>query len=91
MKTVAVMTMAFLPAACYAAIFAMPFFEFGGSYKPDKVIKNKHGFNLFLGLTLATTVAIFLVWAVPTYLRKMIGRYRISTSRPDLSEKENEE
>ncbi|KLU92576.1 hypothetical protein MAPG_11521 [Magnaporthiopsis poae ATCC 64411] len=57
MKTIAVMTMAFLPATFFAALFAMPSLQWNNQ---DKVVQD--GFWVYWALTLPTTAMVFLVW-----------------------------
>ncbi|KAF7184772.1 hypothetical protein CNMCM7691_006330 [Aspergillus felis] len=56
MKTVAIMTMAFLPATFFAALFAVPSLQWGTE---DVVQKN---FWVYWAFTLPTTAAVFLLW-----------------------------
>lgn len=56
MKTVAIMTMLFLPATFFAALFSMPLFQWNAS----PVMQNR--FWVYCALTFPTTVAIFAVF-----------------------------
>jgi hypothetical protein len=56
MKTLAVMTMVFLPATFYASVFAMP--SLSVDQPPD--------FKVYLALAIPTTAAILLAWAAIT-------------------------
>lgn len=56
MKTLAVMTMAFLPATFLASVFAMP----------SLVLDQPPGFNVYLAISIPTTIAILLGWAAIT-------------------------
>ncbi|RYO78870.1 hypothetical protein DL766_010311 [Monosporascus sp. MC13-8B] len=67
MKTVAIMTMAFLPATFFAALFAMPSLQWD---RPSVVQDN---FWVYWAFTVPTTVAVFLVWLLITE-RKWICR-----------------
>lgn len=60
MKTVAIMTMAFLPATFFAALFAMPAFDWDGS----PVVQDH--FWVYLAFTLPSTALVFILWAVIT-------------------------
>lgn len=56
MKTVAVMTMAFLPATFFAALFSMP------SLQSDDPSVIRPRFWVYLAFTLPTTVLVFGLW-----------------------------
>ncbi|CAG9986459.1 unnamed protein product [Clonostachys byssicola] len=56
MKTVAIMTMAFLPATFFAALFAMPLLEWDGSHMVQK------GFWVYLACTIPVTLLVFALW-----------------------------
>ncbi|GAB1320948.1 hypothetical protein MFIFM68171_11158 [Madurella fahalii] len=71
MKTVAVMTMAFLPATFFAALFAMPSLQ----WDQPRVVQGH--FWVYWAFTLPTTAAVFLVWLLFTE-RKSISA-KIST------------
>lgn len=58
MKTIAVMTMLFLPATFYAALFSIPSLN----WEKPEVIQTK--FWLYWAFTIPTTALVFLVWAV---------------------------
>ena len=52
MKTIAIMTMAFLPATSFAALFSLPSFS-----------KSAHAeLWVYWALTIPTTIMVFLVW-----------------------------
>ena len=82
MKTLAVMSMAFLPATFLAAVFAMP------SLTGDRT--SGPGFKVYLALSIPTTVAILLGWAAITQrqaIRVLLPSLRIrleSTHLQDL-------
>jgi hypothetical protein len=63
MKTVAVLTMAFLPATFFAAFFSIPSLGWG---EPDK-------FALYWACTLPVTLATFVLWAGITQRESMAG------------------
>lgn len=56
MKTVAIMTMAFLPATFFAALFAMPLLEWDGSHMVQK------GFWVYWACTIPVTLLVFGLW-----------------------------
>ncbi|KAK6084533.1 hypothetical protein SCUP234_03322 [Seiridium cupressi] len=56
MKTIAVMTMAFLPATFFAALFAIPSLD----WKSDTVIQGNHW--IYWAFTAPATVLVFLIW-----------------------------
>jgi hypothetical protein len=57
MKTIAIMTMAFLPATFFAALFALP--------SPQ--------WWVYWTYTLPTTVLVFAIWSVATKRKTLIG------------------
>ncbi|RPA72720.1 hypothetical protein BJ508DRAFT_68455 [Ascobolus immersus RN42] len=69
MKTVAVMTMTFLPATFLAAVFALPSLKWPEN-KPNSVIQD--GFGLYWGISVATTAAVFATWYFAT--RRIVGQ-----------------
>jgi hypothetical protein len=56
MKTIAIVTMLFLPATFYAALFAVPSLE----WTESPVITDK--FWIYWAFTLPTTIVVFVVW-----------------------------
>ncbi|KAL5322616.1 hypothetical protein ACEPPN_010589 [Leptodophora sp. 'Broadleaf-Isolate-01'] len=64
MKTIAMLTMFFLPGTFVAAIFAMPVFEWDGSGSP--VFRS--GFKRYWAITVPLTVTVFLLWGAATIL-----------------------
>jgi Mg2+ and Co2+ transporter CorA len=60
MKTIAVMTMLFLPGTFFAALFALPLLKWDES----NVIQKK--FWVYWAFTLPATVLVFIVWKVLT-------------------------
>lgn len=79
MKTIAVVTMVFLPATFYAALFAVPSLQWGR----DTVIQDD--FWVYWAFTLPTKAAVFLVWMGITgrsWLReRALGLYKSRVSR----------
>lgn len=66
MKTVAVLTMAFLPATFLAALFSIPSL---GWDQPDK-------FSVYWACTIPTTIFIFGLWAALTNRQAVLGLAR---------------
>jgi len=74
MKTIAVLTMAFLPATFFAAFVSIPSLGWAGSDK----------FALFWACTLPVTAATFMLWAGITQRKGMaevIGQFRGAARR----------
>jgi len=61
MKTIAVMTMAFLPATFLAALFAFPALEW-----ERKIHIEMDGFGLYWAVAIPATAMVFLVWTLIT-------------------------
>ena len=64
MKTIAIMTMVFLPGTFFAALFAMPTLK----WDTHKVIQSR--FWIYWVFTLVTTALIFIIWLLITYRKK---------------------
>jgi len=79
MKTVAVMTMAFLPATFLAALFALPALEWA---KP--VVVKMDGFVLYWITTIILTVTVFVVWGMITQRNWLIDKVRHRWPRGSL-------
>jgi hypothetical protein len=60
MKTIAFMTMAFLPATFFAALFALPLFDWSAS----PVIQKR--FWVYWATTLPVTLLVFIIWYIVT-------------------------
>lgn len=58
MKTIAVMTMAFLPATFFAALFAVP------SLRWDQKDVIQENFWVYWAFTLPSTAMVFLIWFI---------------------------
>lgn len=56
MKTIAIMTMIFLPPTFFATLFAMPLLKWDG---PQVVQQN---FGIYWAVSLPTTAAVLLIW-----------------------------
>ncbi|RPA76873.1 hypothetical protein BJ508DRAFT_330757 [Ascobolus immersus RN42] len=78
MKTVAVMTMVFLPGTFFSALFAMPFIRIP-SEESDGIIQK--GFALYWGLTIASTAIVFTTWFMTTHRSQIADRYRVFSLR----------
>ncbi|KAI0113670.1 hypothetical protein GGR51DRAFT_20361 [Nemania sp. FL0031] len=63
MKTITIITMAFLPATFFATLFALPTLNWGG----NTIITS--GFWVYWAFTLPTTALVFLLWISFTYDR----------------------
>jgi len=61
MKTIAIMTMAFLPATFLAAFFALPVLEW--EHKTDVQMD---GFQLYWVVAIPSTAVIFAAWTLAT-------------------------
>ncbi|KAK8077648.1 hypothetical protein PG996_003818 [Apiospora saccharicola] len=63
MKTVAVLTMAFLPATFFAALFAIPSLDWKGAAEAGGSVIQSN-FWVYWAFTLPATVLVFIVWLV---------------------------
>jgi FtsH-binding integral membrane protein len=77
MKTVAVMTMAFLPATFFAALFAVP------SLQWDQPTIIQSTFWVYWAFTLPVTVLVFGVWFGITERKWIIGKLAAGRSTKD--------
>ena len=88
MKTIAIMTMVFLPATFYAALFAVPSLQWD---RGDTVVQDN--FWIYWAFTLPTTAVVFVGWMGITgrsWIReKALAVYTSQTARwkraPDAS------
>jgi hypothetical protein len=71
MRTVAVMTMAFLPGTFFAAVFAIPSLRWN---EPRVIQKN---FWIYWAFTLPFTGLVFLIWALLTYRNRIVAWSRV--------------
>ncbi|KAI1429012.1 hypothetical protein F5Y12DRAFT_588111 [Xylaria sp. FL1777] len=85
MKTIAVMTMAFLPGTFFAALFSVPLLRW------DQEVVVSERFWVYLVFTLPVTAFVFLIWLVLSYddgFRTAIEEYQrkknVSMSRTGL-------
>lgn len=80
MQTLAVVTMAFLPATFLATIFAMPILQWeqgmGAVMRPE--------LGLYFGLCVPVTLGIFGAWAWLTHRRKLDAERKQSQSKEKL-------
>lgn len=81
MKTIAVITMAFLPATFVATLFAMPIFSWNDSQ--DRIIS--HQFWVYWSVEIPLTITVFLVWLGWWYWRSI----RRDRDDEDLSRRDN--
>jgi hypothetical protein len=70
MKTIAVMTMAFLPATFFAALFSVP------SLRWDQAAVVQDNFWVYWAFTLPATTMVFLVWYLVTQQNWIFGAVR---------------
>ncbi|RYP84081.1 hypothetical protein DL770_005253 [Monosporascus sp. CRB-9-2] len=68
MKTVAIMTMAFLPGTFFAALLAIPSFDWGPA---------RERFWVYWALTIPTTVLVLVVWGLLINRRRVAERLSI--------------
>lgn len=69
MKTIAVMTMVFLPATFLATVFALPVLEW-----ENKTDVRINGFRLYWAVTVPATLLVFVVWALVTQRTWILNR-----------------
>ncbi|KAI3320423.1 hypothetical protein HD806DRAFT_506326 [Xylariaceae sp. AK1471] len=75
MKTIAVMTMVFLPATFFAALFAVPSLR----WDQDSIITEK--FWIYWAFTLPATLLVFGIWYFMTHCRVLYPSDKASESR----------
>lgn len=76
MKTVAVMTMAFLPATFLAALFAVPMLQ----WQEENVVSGR--FWIYWAFTLPCTALVFLIWwALGRDWRKVVEEAKLRGSK----------
>lgn len=66
MKIIAVMTMVFLPATFFAALFAVPTLR----WEEESIVSGR--FWIYWAFTLPTTALVFIVWLVITQRKGII-------------------
>ncbi|KAK7980823.1 metallo-beta-lactamase domain protein [Apiospora arundinis] len=75
MKTVTVLTMAFLPATFFAALFAIPSLDWkGAADRGGPVIQSN--FWVYWAFTLPATVLVFVIWIILDNRARLMGMYR---------------
>lgn len=83
MKTVAVLTMAFLPATFFAALFTIPSLDWKGAADGGGSVIQSN-FWVYWAFTLPATVLVFVVWLVlknralliEVYKERVLGKKR---------------
>jgi hypothetical protein len=78
MKTVAIMTMIFLPGTFFAALFAVPSLD----WQTERVVQGK--FWVYWAFTLPTTVLVFVIWLLAdnrALLKKKMTEQRLWSSK----------
>ncbi|KAK6845327.1 hypothetical protein PG995_015437 [Apiospora arundinis] len=75
MKTVAVLTMAFLPATFFAALFAIPSLDWKGAADGGGSVIQSN-FWVYWAFTLPATVLVFVIWVVLNNRTRLMGMYR---------------
>ncbi|CAN9426354.1 unnamed protein product [Alternaria alternata] len=71
MKTIAIMTMVFLPPTFFATLFAMPLLDWNG----PKVVQPK--FGIFWVFSLPTIVLVFLIWHLMSSDKTVFAKARV--------------
>lgn len=77
MKTIAVMTMIFLPATFFAALFSVPSLQ----WSAPTIVSDR--FWIYWAFTIPCTIMVFVTWFLILNRRKMLGVLR----RPSLDDK----
>ena len=77
MKTIAFMTMLFLPGTFFAALFALPFFKWD-----EKNVAQKK-FWVYWAFTLPVTALVFILWNVLINWTKYREKYKNGRSHVD--------
>jgi hypothetical protein len=75
MKTVAIMTMGFLPATFYAALFAVPSL----TWDQPTVVGSR--FWVYWAVTLPTTILAFIIWSGVMNRGIILGRIKERSKR----------
>ncbi|KAK8862239.1 hypothetical protein PGQ11_008474 [Apiospora arundinis] len=75
MKTVAVLTMAFLPATFFAALFAIPSLDWKGAADSGGPVIQSN-FWVYWAFTLPATVLVFVIWLILNNRARLMGMYR---------------
>ncbi len=81
MKTISIMTMLFLPATYFAALFSVPTLQW------DKQDITGNRFWVYWAFTIPTTVCVFIVWAVSVYLPSFKRNRASAGSSPHVTDR----
>jgi hypothetical protein len=81
MKTVAIMTMSFLPATFFAALFAVPLLQ----WESSPIIQKR--FWVYLTFTLPSTAAILSVWWIFTKRNELRKRLENQRQREKIAKR----
>lgn len=68
MRTIAALTMAFLPLTAVAAIFSMPFFSLSSSSDPSRIAVTSD-FYIYWAVVVPLTIVVFVGWRLFLYNR----------------------
>ncbi|RPA81495.1 hypothetical protein BJ508DRAFT_326389 [Ascobolus immersus RN42] len=80
MKTVAIMTMIFLPGTFFSALFAMPSLKW-----PERPGVIQEGFGLYWALTVTSTAIVFATWYLTTHREEVVRKMK--TQRVEIGKK----
>lgn len=80
MRTIAYMTMVFLPGTFFAALFSMPILR----WEETKIVQGE--FWIYLGLSVPTTLGIMLASYVVT--RRRLGKRQVGAQRQTIKDDE---
>jgi hypothetical protein len=75
MKTLAIMTMIFMPGAFVSSLLSTPVFRWNSEEKP-KITVQVPGLLIYLGITLFLLVTAFLVWYI-CVVRKSLRKLKV--------------
>jgi len=81
MKTLAAVTVAFLPATFVASFFAMPLFDW--DVDPGGTVFEPR-FYIYWAVTAPLTVITMIIWLSWTYRQTLLHRYEDKKQRDDL-------
>jgi FtsH-binding integral membrane protein len=77
MKTIAFMTMAFLPSTFFAALFAVP------SLRWDQATVIQGNFWVFWAFALPSTALVFLLWVLIKSKDRITSRFRKASNQAE--------
>jgi hypothetical protein len=83
MKTIAFMTMAFLPATFFAALFALPLFK----WEESPVVQER--FWIYWATTLPSTAIIFVLWFLIAKRKEIQEKLENQREREDVVKRTN--